>query len=109
MPDEQGLLTDAERERASAWLEKTWRTWACPFSGHTDWDLGETIVQPQKHIPGAAMVIGGGPVYPLLLLTCLGCGYTIFVNALLAGVFERDERVELKPGEAKEPDDAKTG
>ena len=90
MPDNQGKLTQEEKEKAQAWLKERWKNWACPYSGHTNWELGEFVVQAVRFTGGGLSV--GGPVYPLLVLTCSGCGNTIFVNAIKAGIVER--RVE---------------
>jgi hypothetical protein len=36
---------------------------------------------------GGGLVVGG-PVYPFLVVTCSQCGYTVFVNALKAGILK---------------------
>jgi hypothetical protein len=41
---------------------------------------------------GGGIVIGGrAAVYPLLVVTCTRCGFSVFVNALVAGILPRPE------------------
>ena len=83
MPDAAGKLSPEESERARQWLKDHWKTWTCPFSGDTNWELGHVIV----NAPSQPL---GGEVYPLLVVICAGCGNTVFVNAIKAGVVKPD-------------------
>ena len=104
MPDENGLLTEEERKKVKQYIERVWTHWECPFSGHTDWGLGPMVVQTMTYVGSGGLVIGGGQTYPLVVLVCSGCGYTVFVNAIQAGVVEKKETAI--PEEAKESGDA---
>jgi predicted nucleic-acid-binding Zn-ribbon protein len=84
MPDNQGRLSQEEKRKAQAWLQQNWKNWVCPYSGHRNWELGDIVVQGTPFIGGGLSV--GGPVYPLLVITCSGCGNTVFINAIKAGI-----------------------
>ena len=84
MPGSDGKLTKEELETANTWLKDNWKNWACPFSGHTNWNLADSLSQMNR-FTGAGLVVGG-PVFPMLVLTCTGCGYTALVNAVMAGI-----------------------
>ena len=45
---------------------------------------------------GGGLVVGG-PVYPLVVVTCATCGYTVFVNAIKVGI------VQAEPAAAQTP------
>jgi hypothetical protein len=48
--------------------------------------------------PANAFTVGGG-VYPLFVITCMVCGYTVFVNALVSGILSRPEGLPAKEGQ----------
>lgn len=90
VPDFQGKLSPEEKDKIIAWLDAKWKTAACPFHGPTNWEIGDaTGTQPFAGIgggtPGSGVVVGGNS-YPLVVLTCATCGYTIHVNLLTVGL-----------------------
>ncbi len=66
MPDEKGVLTQGERRKAKKWVKDKWKTWTCPFSGHTKWQLGRTLVQTAAYTGGG----GGGSRWTSLSIAC---------------------------------------
>jgi len=87
MPDSQGNLTEEEKKKAQEWIRDKWKNFACPYSGHTEWDIGETIAQATAFQGGGLSI--GGRVYPLIVVTCRGCGNTVFINAIKAGIVSK--------------------
>jgi hypothetical protein len=83
MPSTFGELDALEREKAERWLQEKWPISACPFHGPTVWQIGN-LVQTIPYSGGDFNL--GGPTYPLLSVICMTCGYTVFVNAVIAGV-----------------------
>ena len=83
VPEANGKLTEAERAALQTWLREHWTDLACPFHGRTTWDIGD-LVQTLPYNPGAVVV--GGNVYPLVVVTCVQCGFTALVNALIAHI-----------------------
>jgi hypothetical protein len=55
---------------------------------------------------GGSVTIGG-PTYPLIVLTCMQCGYTVHVNAIVAGVVPRPHTPE-QPAATQETPPAET-
>src|SRR5437867_769361 len=86
MPDANGNLNAEESRIALAWLNRQWTNQTCPFHGPTKWEVGQVIMTLPYSGGG---VIVGGPTYPLLVVTCVNCGYTVLVNAIVAGVVPR--------------------
>lgn len=87
MPDQNGRLTPEDQERVVSWLQARWGvTPECPFHGRTSWQIGETLVQTVQYSPSGFLV--GGLVYPLIVVTCSTCGFTVLVNAVLAGIVQ---------------------
>jgi hypothetical protein len=85
-----GLLSQEQQQAAQAWLQEHWTIAICPFHGPTNWSIGATLVGTVTFANGG-IVMGGGPLYPLLPVTCSVCGYTVFINALIAGLVSRPE------------------
>jgi hypothetical protein len=55
---------------------------SCPICTNSTWNAGQ-----QASVPvGPGMVLG--PHYPLFPISCTTCGYTFFINALVAGLAE---------------------
>ena len=85
MPDKDGILTNVEKEQIETWLKEHWKNWACPFSADTTWKLGDFLVHTAKFAPEGGWVIGG-PSMPSAVVVCAGCGYQVFINAVMVGL-----------------------
>jgi hypothetical protein len=83
-----GRLSPEEYEAARQWVDSHWSNSVCPFHGETQWELetalGEIPMFTPQWIPTSSRT-----VFPLLILTCAYCGFTVTVNALKAGILKR--------------------
>jgi hypothetical protein len=90
VPNSQGQLEPDEKEAVIRWLAAHWTIQTCPFHGPTTWEVGDvTATMPFMGKGGGAAGSGawpGGPAYPLIVVTCQICGYTVFVNAFTVGI-----------------------
>jgi hypothetical protein len=88
VPDSGGVLSEQEKATAFAWLTTHWSNTPCPFHPQRPmrWEIGDVLIQtlPFSGIGGGLLL--GGQTYPLLPVSCSDCGYTVFVNAIKAGV-----------------------
>src|SRR5205807_57918 len=87
-PSVPGQLTPDQSQRAELWLRTHWSHSACPFHGPTRWEVGNVLAQAMAFSGGGLVV--GGPVYPLVVVTCATCGYTVFVNAIKVGIVQAE-------------------
>jgi hypothetical protein len=92
VPDRFGVLTPEETQVATKWLSDHWGNSACPFHGQTSWEVGHVVMTIAY---GGGDIVLGGPTYPLLTVTCNVCGYTVFVNAIKAGVVSVQQASQL--------------
>lgn len=85
MPDSNGRLTSEEVRILLGWLKDQWQGASCPMHRGmpTNWEVGDMIMT--LPYTGAGVSIGG-PTYPLVVVTCAQCGYTVLVNAIKAGI-----------------------
>jgi hypothetical protein len=108
MPDNQGKLSPEEKTAVIDWLFVHWKNQDCPFHGPTGWEIGDTIAtSPFAGTGGGAPGSGfqfGGPTYPLIVVTCAICGYTVLVNAIKLGIVKMGpELPESPPLPGREP------
>lgn len=65
-------------------LNSKWRPpKSCQVCGANTWNVEPQLAELRFLNLGAFVV--GGPVLPLVVLTCNNCGNTIFINAVKAG------------------------
>jgi len=95
-----GGLTQEEKERAVAWIKERGgdKTIVCAVCHQTKWTLAEHVVAPTTYL-GGKINLGGGSTYPMVMLWCNNCGHTLFLNAVIIGLFVP----EKKPDTEKEP------
>ena len=96
MPDEFGKLTQEEKDKLATRLTELGKLGnpQCPICGGAEWLIGDHLVMPSTMGKGGGVVFGGFG-YPHVMLISQGCGYTRFVNAVIAGV------LPPKPSEEK--------
>lgn len=86
MPDPDGRLSHDEREFAELWLaEKSRHDVLCPICGEGNWTLGDFVVAAPIFAPKRYSI--GLASYPSLIVACEDCGYTMFFNAAIVGLF----------------------
>jgi hypothetical protein len=90
VPDSQGKLSPEEKDVVVAWLNAHWSNNGCPFHGPTVWEVGDAIATSAfagtgGGLPGSGFVLGG-LTYPLIVVTCQICAFTVLVNAIKLGI-----------------------
>ena len=93
-----GRMTDEQRQKAADWVNQHWAKKDCPFHGPTNWQL-EPVMGEVRTFSGGTLVLGPGTLFPLIVLTCSVCGYSVFVNAVVAGLVPRADQTAFLPPE----------
>lgn len=102
MPDQTGKLSKSEKDKALAWLnERTEAAPTCSVCGTQNWTVADHAVAPALFGKG---LILGGVAYPHIMLVCRHCGHTLFFNAIVMGVLDKNEE---KAAKAEEPETKK--
>lgn len=93
MPNPDGTLTAQEKQKINAWLTQFDRPAAiCPICGGQQWTIGDHIVQPVTLEGGRNMnLFGAGLAYPVVMVVSVPCGYTMYINAVMAGLVRASE------------------
>src|SRR2546430_1015867 len=87
MPDRDGKLSEAEKKKLADWLSSKGPPPTCPICSSSQWAIGDHLVQPVTLGPARAPQLGGY-AYPQAMVISTTCGYTMYINAVLAGLVE---------------------
>ena len=78
-------------------LKEKWQGRTCPLCGVGNWNISDSVYE-LREFHGGSLVLGSGPIVPVVPVTCSNCGNTIMVNALLSGAVEKPEKKEDENG-----------
>ena len=65
-------------------LKTHWGKRACPMCGKGPWNALDSTYQLTEYNEGSLVL--GGPLVPVIPVTCGSCGNTVLVNAIVAKV-----------------------
>jgi hypothetical protein len=97
-PDQQAALTK--------FLNEKWKNSACPQCTVNNWQVNGWLTMIVSDRIG---IVLGGPVIPIIALSCGNCGNTIMVNALTAGVMPPDAGLAAQAAAASQTGPAGSG
>lgn len=86
MPDSDGKLNAADKEKALSWLNAKAKFHNCPSCGDNNWTFGDDLLNMMPYT-GGSMIIGG-PTYPVAFLVCNTCAYVRQYMAIPMGMLE---------------------
>ncbi|MGE0284506.1 MAG: hypothetical protein AB7F09_26625 [Parvibaculaceae bacterium] len=91
-------LSGEQKEKAQAWLKERAPSMACTTCRSSQFQMADHLVSPVILNPGSGGgYVLGGSTYPQIMLVCMNCGTSVYVNAIVAGV-----RVRKEPPEKEE-------
>ena len=73
-----------ESKKILAHLQSKWGQRSCPMCNGGPWNVQDSSFQLAEFNEGALVL--GGPLVPVIPVTCSNCGNTVLVNAIVAGV-----------------------
>ena len=95
-----GELSQEAYDKAVDWITTQWGTSDCPFHGPTDWYVGRVLAEARSYGPVAGF--SNKSVYPFIVVTCTKCGYSVLVNAIVAGVVPSTQPAPLTASDIRE-------
>lgn len=81
-------------------LDQEWKNAKCPLCGNENWNVDTNMVTLIYVTDGVIQV--GGNHLPLVPVTCMNCGNTVLVNAVVSNAFENTENSEGGNGNPSE-------
>jgi hypothetical protein len=76
-------MSSFNTEKFIAFIGQKWGGRGCPMCGNGPWTVQDKVFQLSEYHEGNLVV--GGPLVPLVPVTCANCGHTVVVNAILSG------------------------
>ena len=89
-------MPDFKSEVVLAFLDERWGGRACPMCGKGPWSVQDKIFQLSEFHQGSLVI--GGPLIPVVPITCGNCGNTVLVNAILSGAMPAEAPAPEKKG-----------
>ena len=86
-------------EKAIAFLQRKWGVKPCPMCGQGPWTVQDKVFQLSEYNSGNLVV--GGPLIPVIPVSCSNCGHTVLVNAIISGAVQPDGSVAASEAEVK--------
>jgi hypothetical protein len=78
-------MTKIDGTRLIEHLRQKWMGRPCPMCGVGNWNVQDTTFELREFNEGN-LIVGGGPIIPIVPVICSNCGNTVLVNALSAGL-----------------------
>jgi len=84
-----------QADRVMAFIKSKWSpTFSCPCCGSKDWQATPKLFQVTEYVKSSGIALRAGSVFPVIPVMCTNCGYTLLINALIAGITIDDKRME---------------
>jgi hypothetical protein len=77
-------MADIKTDAVIAFLNSKWGNRSCPMCNKGPWSVQDRVFQLNEFHQGNLVV--GGPLIPVIPVSCGNCGHTVLVNAIIAGV-----------------------
>ncbi len=79
-------MADPAPQKILAFLTEKWGDKDCQMCGKGPWQVQDKVFQLSQFHHGNLVV--GGPLIPVIPVTCTSCGNTILVNAIISGAID---------------------
>lgn len=88
----------ADVQKVIEHLNSKWGKRPCPMCGQNSWTVSDTVYE-LREFHGGNLVLGSGPIYPIIPVSCNNCGNSVMINAIQSGAIEKPI---VEPKENKE-------
>jgi hypothetical protein len=76
-------MANHDTNKVIHFLTEKWGNRDCPMCAKGPWEVQEKAFQLSEFHHGNLIV--GGPLIPVIPVTCTNCGHTVLVNAIISG------------------------
>jgi len=88
-------MTDSKSDTVIRHLTDKWKGRSCPMCGTGRWNVSDKVFEIREFHDGN-LVLGSGPIVPIVPVTCDNCGNVVLVNAIVAGSVAAPKKEEGK-------------
>ena len=83
-------LHRVDAEKVNAWLDEHWKEDRdCPICKSRHWGIGSELVEVRDYRYAQRFNLNGEVAYPLVVIFCETCSYTMLFSAIKVGLVER--------------------
>lgn len=84
-------MSNVNQDKLIEELNKKWGGRGCPMCGNASWIVSDNVFEIREFNNGN-LIVGGGPILPLVTVSCDNCGNTILINPLVLGVMDKNNK-----------------
>lgn len=81
-------MANIDQDKLINILNEKWGNRPCNMCGTGNWIVSDKVFELREFNNGD-LIIGGGPITPLVTITCSGCGNTILLNPIVIGLLDK--------------------
>jgi len=79
-----------DKDALKKFLFDKWEDSNCPKCKNNQWTVPYDVFEIKKYLTGKFII--GGEVIPVIPITCMNCGLTFMVNAIIAGIVKKTDK-----------------
>jgi hypothetical protein len=84
-------LAKINTDKVIQYLAKRWKT-GCFQCGERNWNVSNEAYEYREFNYGNMVIGGDSAITPVVLVTCMGCGNTLSLNALICGAIDQNAK-----------------
>ncbi len=89
-------MANPNLDKVIKFISDKWGNSSCPMCKNGSFEVQEKVFQLNEFKNGNLIV--GGPLIPIVPVTCKNCGNTILVNALISGAVDKEDKTGGEKG-----------
>lgn len=80
-------MEEKDKQKIERHLKEKWALGTCPMCRAQSWEFFERVYTPMGYQEGGYQF--GGTQIPVIPVVCTNCGFTAWLNAIVAGVIKK--------------------
>ncbi|ATN01027.1 hypothetical protein CRN77_15365 [Proteus vulgaris] len=85
-------MSNINEEKIIEHLTEKWKGTYCPLCKSGPWNVSDKVFELREFQKDGGIIIGGGPIIPIIPVTCSNCGHIVLVNAIVSGCMPPDSK-----------------
>lgn len=74
-------------EQVKTHIDQKWGPAGCQMCHQGNWVVSDRVFEMREFV-GGGLKVGGGPIIPVIPVTCDNCGRTVLINAVVAKIVD---------------------
>ncbi len=82
-------MSDVNQDELIKILNEKWKSRPCLMCGDANWIVSNKVFELREFNEGNLIIGGGGPITPVVTITCGNCGNIVMVNPMAIGLLKK--------------------